>query len=130
MSISKRQLCKKLELRSLEPLTVPAQGLMDLADEIMTQENDINHKSNKLNPLMPLNEPKKTLRSGSRKSEQEIRAGKAITRTYGVAEYPEYWSLVDMILLLGDKGDNGSPSTIPARFIINFTVASDMPKGK
>jgi RNase P subunit RPR2 len=38
----KRQLCKKLELLSLEPLTVPAQGLMDLADEIMTQENDIN----------------------------------------------------------------------------------------
>ena len=34
-----------------------------------------------------------------------------------------------MIRLLGDKGDKGSPSSIPARFIINFTVASDMPKG-
>ncbi|NDE19410.1 MAG: hypothetical protein EB000_03085, partial [Alphaproteobacteria bacterium] len=122
-------LCKKLELLSLEPLTVPAQGLMDLADEMMTQENDINQRSNKLNPLMPLNE--QILKPGKdlEVREQEIRAGKAITRTYGVAEYPEYWSLVDMIRLLGDKGDKGSPSTIPARFIINFTVASDMPKG-
>lgn len=125
----KRQLCKKLELLSLEPLTVPAQGLMDLADEMMTQENDINQRSNKLNPLMPLNE--QILKPGKdlEVREQEIRAGKAITRTYGVAEYPEYWSLVDMIRLLGDKGDKGSPSSIPARFIINFTVASDMPKG-
>ncbi|MEM0143830.1 MAG: TraC family protein, partial [Candidatus Parvarchaeum sp.] len=125
----KRQLCKKLELLSLEPLTVPAQGLMDLADEMMTQENDINQRSNKLNPLMPLNE--QILKPGKdlEVREQEIRAGKAITRTYGVAEYPDYWSLVDMIRLLGDKGDKGSPGAVPARFIINFTTASDMPKG-
>jgi conjugal transfer ATP-binding protein TraC len=125
----KRQLCKKLDLLSLEPLTMSAQGLIDLTGEMMAQEADINQKGNILNPLMPLSE--QVFKSGSSLEikEQEIKSAHGITRTYGVVEYPEYWSLVDMIQLLGDTGNKGSPSTIPARFIINFTVASDMPKG-
>ena len=63
---------------------------MDLADEMMTQENDINQRSNKLNPLMPLNE--QILKPGKdlEVREQWNQSRKTITRTYGVAEYPEY----------------------------------------
>ena len=125
----KRQLCKKLDLLSLQPLTVSAQGLIDLTAEMMTQEANINQKGNILNPLMPLSE--QVFKSGTSLEikEQEIKSAHGSTRTYGVVEYPEYWSLVDMIQLLGDRGEKGSPSSIPGRFIINFTVASDMPKG-
>lgn len=127
--IFKRQLTKKLAVLNLDPVSVASQELLDLTDEIIAQESNIKQKGNKLNHLSPLNE--QVIKRGKTFLVQAdgIKAGDSITRLFGVAQQPEEWSLVEMIQLLGDNGDKGSLATIPARFIINYTIATDLPKG-
>lgn len=124
----KRQFVKRLKLLNLDPVILGAENLIDLSDEILTQTNDIYQRGNKVNHLMPLNEQAIRYGKSLLEKDEAVESDGIATRVYGVTNFPEEWSALEMIRLLGDGGSSGFMLTLPARFIINYVIASDLPK--
>lgn len=124
----KQQFFKKLETLQLFPKSYKAQDLLDLTDEILHFRGDVNQKGCRYNPLMLLCDQVTSSGSSCEVRESELKFAKnMMTRCYRVEEYPLKWSLSRMIDLLGDS--SRAYLNIPARFLISYTIASDVSKG-
>ncbi len=139
LQIFMQNLKQKFETIDLVPRICKPTDLMNLAGEIvqpdlgssangMRTEERNKLKSKRYDPRRLLSD--QSLSSGCRLKLLEDRIihtdHDLTTKSYYVSEFPMEFSLNEMINLLGDSSrDNLS---IPARFIISYTVASDINK--
>ncbi|MCF8494454.1 MAG: TraC family protein [Rickettsiaceae bacterium] len=128
----KQQFTKKLETLQLYPQILGAQNLLDLTDEILHFRLDVNQRGSRYNPLMLLCDQVTAVGSSCKLEESQLEfSGNVISKCYRVAEFPKgpkSWGLVKMIELLGSS--SRASLNIPARFLISYSVASDINKGK
>jgi type-IV secretion system protein TraC len=126
----KEQIINKLQTLQLQPYVYGVNDLLGLTDEILYYRKDVNQNAIKYNPLMHISE--QIVQSGFECTVHENKLEMAegmITKCFEVTEYPSKWSLASMISLLGTD-HFAETKNIPARFVISYTVASDVSKSR
>jgi type-IV secretion system protein TraC len=119
------QLVKKLKVLELLPEVLDAKELINLTQEIGVL-NLGPAEIKRYNKYELLSTQAIEINSDFLIKQDQITNGDIATRVYKVADYPEHFSLRDMINLLGDG--QRDTLTIPGRFAISFTVATNINK--
>lgn len=116
------QVLKKLKTLELLPRLLDAQELINLTSEILCFNSDTTSTYNKFDPLN-----KQIILPGTsiRLSDEDLKIDdNMMTKIYQLVDYPQEFSLSQMIELLGDE--QRDTLTIPGRFFISFTATTNI----
>lgn len=134
LKVFMQNLKQKLESINLMPQIVGINELISLVREIveldLSGSKGASHYDKKYDPRVKIADQILTIGTKHEIQEDRIehRSSKLASKCYFASELPLEFSLNEMIGLLGDgTRDNLS---IPARFIISYTVANDLNKAK
>jgi hypothetical protein len=119
-----QQLVKKFRTLELLPRVLDATNLINLTNEIACFQGAETLQQEAYNKFDLLKQQAVQNVFPHKLSDQQIDYGSFSTRIYQVSEFPASFSLTEMIGLLGDG--QRDTLTIPARFMINFTIAKNI----
>ena len=126
---TKNNILKKLDSLDLNPMFCSAYDLIQIVQEVVQMERNICSKSKRYNPLELLNRQCLDAESISVESDKILHNETGlVTKVLQVQEYPETFSLQQMIELLGSGGRDSL--ALSGRFMISLSVSTNITKSK